>query len=104
MNLHRLYLVAAGGSIVLIVGTNFVASDKTRASFGGAHNVISTVLSASTMLVVSPAVGVAGSVALEVTNNNQDYTVNAVPFVFDRTFCLCNRCPFGLGFALLSVL
>ena len=53
--------------------------------FGSQPSVSATVLSSTVMLCASPPQPV-GDYKLEMTNNNQDYTTNSLPFRYYSTF------------------
>jgi hypothetical protein len=73
-----------GGTVVTLWGANFVDRYRLVCRFG-------TVLgtrhgswrSASMIECVSPASGAAGSVPLEMSNNNQQFTTDALPFEYE---------------------
>ena len=73
----------AGGSVITVTGAGFVQRQTLTCKFGTA---VSAAFWHSTVLLTcaSPAVAVAGAVALEVSNNNQDYSANAVQFTYQR--------------------
>ena len=68
---------AAGNSPVTVVGTNFVSSSHLVCRFGSLSPVAASWLTVTTLACTAPTAA-AGSVALEVSNNNQDFTGNAV--------------------------
>jgi hypothetical protein len=59
---------AAGGTTVVITGTNFKKSANPQATFGGVAATAELVLSATTLQCVTPAHG-AGAVNVAVTNS-----------------------------------
>jgi hypothetical protein len=68
---------------VTVTGSSFVASTHLRCKFDD-YIVNATFLSATTARCVTPP-HAAGLVAVEVSNNNQDYTTDATPYTYDRT-------------------
>ena len=70
-----------GASMVTVTGTNFFASSGLVCRFGTASGIAATWVTASLLQCLSPATA-AGAVALEISNNNKDYTSNSVQFTF----------------------
>ena len=81
-----------GSTVVTVTGTNFVSSSQLYCSFVGVGRSLATWVSASTLRCLSPA-RTAGSVALEVSNNNQDFTSNAVQFMYQETAAVLGIVP-----------
>ena len=76
-----------GFTVVTVIGTSFVTSSLTTCRFGTLV-VAGAFLTATSITCTSPVSAAAGSVALEVSLNNQDYTADAVAFLFDRASSL----------------
>ena len=74
--------VAMGGTLIDIVGTNFVNTTLLRCKFNST-DVQATWSSSTHVRCISPAHAV-GVVGVDVTNNNQDYTTDAVKFEYFR--------------------
>lgn len=70
-----------GGTIVTVFGTNFLANSKCRF---GSTVVSARNLSSSSVQCTSPAAtgGTPGAVSVEISNNNVDYTSDAVTFTY----------------------
>jgi hypothetical protein len=82
--------------VVTVTGRNFVVS-QTECKFAGTNSAASTVDSTSLMRCLSPALSV-GTVSLELSNNNQDFTLLKTTFEYYSTFvspfvfgCLSDR-------------
>ena len=78
--------VTAGGTNVLVYGSNFVNSVYLRCKFGTSAATAGVWQSASVVQCVSPAG--TGSGALEVSNNNVDFTAAGLQFVYNGA-CWC---------------
>ena len=72
----------SGGTVVTVLGVNFVSSDLIQCAFGDSAPVRARWLSSGQLECVTPT-HVPGSVSVEVTNNGVDYTSNGVQFTFD---------------------
>ena len=70
-----------------------MSSDQLRCKFGTLTPVTASRLSASVLQCLSPARNVTGSVAVEISNNNQDYTSNAVQYAYVTPISLLSRLP-----------
>mgnify|MGYP001011186577 CR=1 FL=1 len=78
-----LYLfVPDGGSTITVTGGEFVSSPHLRCKFDEVV-VNATYLSSTTLSCISPAVTPKLTV-VEVSNNDQDYTVDSVPYTYHR--------------------
>ena len=71
---------SAGGTTVLVAGTGFTSNPAAVCRFGSAI-VSATVSNTTSASCVSPFFA-AGAVALEFSNNNRDFTSNAVQYTF----------------------
>lgn len=71
--------------MVSVAGAAFLDTYTLVCRFGAATPVRATYVAATLLLCESPATGTTGSVPLEVSNNNQDYTADAVPFLYQGT-------------------
>lgn len=76
---------STGSTLVTVTGTNFISNSGITCKFGTAAAVSAAWRSASLLECVSPS-GSSGSVAVEVSNNGQDYSSNAVQFVYYCAF------------------
>jgi hypothetical protein len=71
----------SGATKVTVTGTGFVDSPLLACRFGAGASSMAEWISATRLVCASTAQAV-GSVSLEISNNNQDFTANTVPFVF----------------------
>lgn len=80
--------MVAGGTSVTVSGTGFIASNQLVCRFGTFAVVAAQFVSSTHVECPSNSVGAGdvGTVALEISNNNQDYTTNAVEFDYSRTY------------------
>jgi len=81
----------AGGTIITVTGTNFVASPHLQCRFD-TREVSASYASTSQVVCVSPP-HVAGNVAVEVSNNALDYTTNNVQFSYQENIELTQLAP-----------
>jgi hypothetical protein len=75
---------STGGTLVTVTGYNFVSSTRLLCRFGAYAPVPALWLSSTSLQCVSPAVDPWMPMALEVTNNGQDYTRDGVQFEFQK--------------------
>eukprot|EP00698_Gefionella_okellyi_P014432 TRINITY_DN4005_c0_g1_i5.p1 TRINITY_DN4005_c0_g1~~TRINITY_DN4005_c0_g1_i5.p1 ORF type:complete len:1114 (+),score=261.18 TRINITY_DN4005_c0_g1_i5:484-3825(+) len=80
-----------GKTNVTVTGTNFVNTVLSRCKFGTVVAVASY-LSSSQLLCYSPA-HMVGVVAVEISNNNQDYTTNGALFEYEVAIQLTSVVP-----------
>jgi hypothetical protein len=66
-------LPEAGGGVLTMTGTNFVASRLMRCSFSNSRVAPATYVTASTALCVAPG-SAAGSVTVSITSNRVNYS------------------------------
>eukprot|EP00698_Gefionella_okellyi_P014440 TRINITY_DN4005_c1_g1_i2.p1 TRINITY_DN4005_c1_g1~~TRINITY_DN4005_c1_g1_i2.p1 ORF type:complete len:2826 (+),score=696.32 TRINITY_DN4005_c1_g1_i2:356-8479(+) len=81
----------AGGTNVTVVGNNFVGT-QPFCMFGALSSVPATKASTSLLYCETPA-SASGSVSVEVSNNNLDYTANAVQFTFLQNIAVSSLVP-----------
>ena len=79
-----------GGSAVVVSGTNFV-SGNLFCKFG-AQVASAAFINSGSALCTSPA-GSAGSIVVEISNNNQDYTTNGVTYLFQAAAAVTSLLP-----------
>jgi hypothetical protein len=80
-----------GSTTVSVYGSGFKPGiEFLKCQFGGSAPVFSTFITSTELRCISPPQP-AGFVALEISNNNQDYTTDAVPFTYQRMspFTVC---------------
>lgn len=70
----------AGGTRVTVTGGTFLDSPALRCQFGTFAAAAATYHSPQAIVCAAPSSAVATTVALEVSNNQQDYTTSGVPF------------------------
>lgn len=73
-----------GNTVVTVTGTNFVSSFDPHCRFGNGSASPATYVSPVQLVCASTARS-AGTVTLEVSNNNQDYTTFALEFTYYGT-------------------
>jgi len=71
------------GTVLYVIGSNFVGSSNLRCKFGS-RITVGTFSSTSSVRCQSPPLGIV-TVAVEVSLNDQDYTTDAVQFTYDST-------------------
>jgi len=71
----------AGATTVTVFGLWFINTGELYCKFG-TQEIAGSWISDTRVECRSPAVGAAGSVALEVSNNNQDFTSDGVTFTY----------------------
>lgn len=76
-----------GGTHVTVTGTNFVNSAGLVVKFGSRLTTL-TFVTASTATCIAPSAATTGAVAVEVSNNNADFTANGVQFTYLGTLSL----------------
>jgi hypothetical protein len=76
-----------GGTVVTLYGGPFRETDAVQCQFGE-QMVEATNVSTTSLQCVSPEVGWAQSVALEVTNNAQDFTSTTVQYVYEEALAV----------------
>lgn len=75
-----------GNTTVTVFGYNFQpAPEFSRCTFFGSAPVYASFVTSTELLCVSPPQS-AGTVTLEVSNNNQDYTLSGVVFTYQSMF------------------
>jgi hypothetical protein len=67
--------------VVTVTGTNFVPSPLLLCRFGTVYRW-ATYVSASALRCIAGPQSAAGSLAVEVSNNNQDWTTNNIGFLY----------------------
>jgi hypothetical protein len=72
---------SSGTTLVVVRGTGFLNSDQLYCSFGTQTLQVATWTSTTELRCRAPA-EVAGTVSVEVTNNNQDYSSSAVEYLY----------------------
>jgi hypothetical protein len=77
-----------GGTVVTVTGANF--DTDALCMFGSTASTAYTYMSASLLLCATPLSGAAGTVALEVTNDNEVYTTSQTVFSYYST-CTCDE-------------
>ena len=73
-----------GHTVVTVYGSNFIGSMPLLCAFGTTIQVSASWKSSSELRCESPS-EVSGTVSVEVSNNNQDYTSDAVSFEYQAT-------------------
>ena len=72
-----------GATNVTVSGTNFVNTAALQCRFGTAAAVVASFMTTTSVMCMSPSTTTPGQVALEVTNNGNDYTTSNVLFRYN---------------------
>lgn len=73
-----------GGTLVQVAGSEFLFVPQLTCGFGTdpSQRTVATFMTSTRLRCYSPASIAVGTVALEISNNNQDFTSNGVQFEF----------------------
>ena len=84
-----------GGSAVIITGENFLNEGNCWCKFGNTSTSIvpAVFISSSSIECVTPAQIKSGSVCVEVSNNNVDFSHNCIPFQFTKAARIIEMYP-----------
>jgi hypothetical protein len=77
---------AGGSTLVTVTGTGFVSYPGLLAVRFGSVAAMATLVTASKATCYSPP-HAAALVAVELSNNNQDFSTDGIAYTFDRAFC-----------------
>eukprot|EP00698_Gefionella_okellyi_P008953 TRINITY_DN2247_c0_g1_i2.p1 TRINITY_DN2247_c0_g1~~TRINITY_DN2247_c0_g1_i2.p1 ORF type:complete len:896 (+),score=191.18 TRINITY_DN2247_c0_g1_i2:182-2689(+) len=82
---------SSGGTNITVTGANFVAAN-VYCSFGTITSILAVRISNTRVACLSPTQA-AGTYAVEVSNNNIDYTTNGIPFLYQGDHTLTSIVP-----------
>ena len=82
-----------GNTPVVILGSNFLASDLLKCKFGGSTPTAATWISSRAIRCLSPTNSPGSIVAVEVSNNGIDFTTNHITFSYSETLAVSSVTP-----------